>query len=201
MTVEHSKEDTAYSVVGRIVYKLSQTLDTSSGKAMLANLRNSIGRPISHTMSIWPLIFEDMPGSFLGKNGTLTYEERAIITTLQLFALHQQGKTESMVLAGENERAKNIGYSLSFLRMEDSSLSTDRRFNAMITSGTFEELEHHLRQMIKLLKAKTSAKINYPKLAEDLFWFQRGYEENIRLSWARAYYSTNVKGEEKDEQK
>lgn len=188
-----------YSATSQIINNLSHLLDSSSGKALLANLRNSINRPLSETIDIWPILFENLPESFLGNGGRLTKEEEAILTTLQLYAIHQQGNSDSVL--GSGGRWDNIGNSLKSLREADNSLAIDRRYNAMITSSTYEELIHHLRQLIRLLKSKSEVKVNYPKLAEDLYWFLRGYEEKVRLKWARSYYSAKQmnKGENENE--
>ena len=71
----------------------------------------------------------------------------------------------------------------------DDTMSSDRRFNATITSTTVEELVNHIRHMIKILKSKyPKTYIDFPKLAEDIYWFSKGYEDTIRLSWAREYF-------------
>ena len=68
----------------------------------------------------------------------------------------------------------------------------------MVTSETFDNLCYHLRHLIKILKSKyPNEKVNYAKLAEDLYWFSIGYEENVRLEWAREYYRENFKRDEK----
>lgn len=69
----------------------------------------------------------------------------------------------------------------------------DRRFNAMVTSSTFEELSNHLRHLIKLLK-KAMQKFLYAQLADDLFWYQNGFEDRVKLRWGQSYYS-NIKKE------
>ncbi len=199
MSKENCRRDTVFAVTGKMVTVLNSMVNTPSGKATLANLRNSIGSSLSQSIDIWPLVFQYFPDSFLGQSGEMTKEEHAVITALQLYALHQQGKAESVVMPEEEPRWNNMGYSLSFLRAGDNTVSTDRRFNAMITATTVEELTHYLRQMISLLKAKTSAKVHYAQLAEDLYWYERGYEEKLRLNWARAYYSTKQKGEKNED--
>ncbi|KFN89186.1 hypothetical protein TMUPMC115_2568 [Tetragenococcus muriaticus PMC-11-5] len=96
MAEELSKEQTVFATIGKIIGKLDELRNNSSGKAALAHLRNSIGQPLSETVDIWPIVFEQMPDSFLGRSGRLTNEERAILTTLQIYALHQQSRTESV---------------------------------------------------------------------------------------------------------
>lgn len=186
--------NSVYHVAARSVSMLSKTLDTSSGKATMAAIRNSIGKPLSETIEIWPLVFENLPEEFLSATGRVTDQEKSILTALQFYALHQQGKNED-VSNLKTDKWDNIGTSLSNLRQQDS-VSMDRRFNAMITSSSYEELIQHLRQLIKLLKSKTQAKVNYAKLADDLFWFLRGSQENVRIRWAQSYYRYNSKNNE-----
>ena len=198
MTKEENKKASVYGETYKILKKIDTMANDSAKKAILANLRSSINRPLADGVGHLSFIFENTPDEFLGKGGYYSKEEKALITSLQLYAHHQQGIGESIL----TEEKINMGYSLSFLRGEDS-LSYDRRFNAMITANNFEEFSHHLRQMVKLLKSKTkgSVKVNYAKLAEDLFYFSLGYEESIRLSWSRRYYRyrKEEKGEENEE--
>lgn len=191
---EKKKRPTVYSAAGAMLQALENTLDTPGGRANFAKLRRAVGRPLSGTVDLWPLIYPLMPDEFLSENRT-SAEELAILTALTLYALHQQGKGNSVL---NRERHSNIGDALKALRGEDSA-AMDRRFNALITSDSFEELCHHLRQMIGLLRAKSDATVNYARLAQDLFYFQVGRRETIRLNWARAYYRQNKKETKGDE--
>lgn len=202
-----SDRATVRSVTNQIVFKLDQTLETPSGKAMLANLRNSIGKPLSESIAIWPLMFEHLPEEFLSRGPSLSNKEIAILTALQLYALYRQGKKATIPQKVKEQevkdaRPKNIGYSLSALRTGDSTVAMDRRFNALVTATTYDELIYHLRQMIKLLKARTSGEtdIDFGKLAQDLYRFLTGKDESIRLNWARSYYRSYTKGEKENDQ-
>lgn len=188
-----------FSVTNQMLTKIDGLVNTASGKSILAKLRNSIGRPFSATTEVWALIIEHLPEEFLGCSHRMSHEERAILTALQLYAVHQQGLTQS-VLVKNNSRFTNMGVALKALRKGDDRKSVDRRVNAMITATTFEELSYHLRHLIKLLKSKAAeTKVDYAQLAEDLYWFSRGYDENIRLAWARAYYRQDYKGAKNNE--
>lgn len=190
MEEQLTKKTTVFNVVSRIIIQLESVRESSSGKAALANLRNSIGRPLSQTIDIWPIIFDQIPESFLGRDGKLTNEEKAILTTLQMYALHQQGRDDSVNRKSEKGQWNNIGMSLKSLRIESDTVSIDRRFNMMITSSTFEELTHHLRQLVRILKSKDpKATIDYARLGDDLYWYLRDEDEKIRLKWAKAFYS------------
>lgn len=196
---ETKTELNVYSVILKILRGLGNSLDTSSTKATLANLRNSIGRPYEDSMETWAIIFENLPSEYLGRGAELTAEENSILNSLQLYAVHQQGKSENVNLEDTDCLWQNMGYALSSLRVGDNTSAVDRRFNAMVTSSTFEELCHHLRQLVKLLKAKSQSKVNYAKLADDFYWFLRGQKDSLRLDWSRQYY--RIIGEEKDENK
>jgi len=185
---------TVFSVVKEIVTILENTIETSAGKAVLAKLRHSTGQPLSRMVAVLPMIFEKMPEEFLGFRGELTKEERAILITIQLYAWHQQGAHDKV---NTNEKYKNMGAALRSMRRGEATVAVDRRFNALITSQDFEELIYHLRQMIRLLKAKTKEQINYPQLAADLYRFLRGQKEELRISWAQEYYKQ--KGDDTDE--
>ena len=181
-----------YQVTARILNLIANDLQANSTKAYLASLRQSVNKDVHLATGVFPIIFSNIPEEYLGKCGNLTVSERSIILTLQLFALHQQGKNQNVNIQADskvNRASENLGTSLSCLRqIGDDSQAIDKRFNAMITATSFNELANHLRHMIKLLKSKTDTKVNYPQLAQDLFWFQKGQQSNIRLKWSRSYY-------------
>lgn len=195
-----SKKQLVYSTTNNIIMSLENSKELSKTKATLSNLRNSVGRPSVENLEGIKLLYEFIPEEFYTKYSKLTFEENAILTTLQLYAIHQQSEDESVNDTEKKDGWDNVGESISEMRNEDNFLSLDRRFNAMITSQSFEELSNHLRQLIKILKGtKELIKVNYPKLAQDLYDFARGYDERVRLNWSRAYYSKNIsKGEENE---
>lgn len=184
-----SKKDSIYRITFAILNKINNTIETPKTKALLANIRNSINKNISDNIETMAYIFSNVPEEYLGNSDKLSYEEEAIFTVVQLYAIHQQGKPNSVLKLDyeEDERKQNIGEALSTLRSADSE-SIDRRFNAMITSSNFKELRHHLRQLIKILKAKSDVKVDYAKLADDLYWYLMGQKDKIKLQWSRSYY-------------
>lgn len=182
-----------YKVTARIIYKLGERLELSETKAILSRLRNSIGRDISETIAIWPLLFEEVPLEYLSKNGIPTNQENAILAALQLYALHQQGKSKSVHESTDN----NIGKALHDIR-DTNNTALDRRFNALITSGNFKELITHLRHLISIFKQEADTKIDYAKLAEDFYWYQMSSESanRMRMRWGQGYYFYHVKEKE-----
>ncbi|MEB3429312.1 type I-E CRISPR-associated protein Cse2/CasB [Citroniella saccharovorans] len=199
-----SKKDSIHRVTSAILNKINTTIETSRTKALLANIRNSINKNISNNIESMSYLFSNLPEEFLGNSIKLCYEEEAIITAIQLYAIHQQGAKYSVLKLDyeKDERRQNIGDALSTLRGDDNE-SIDKRFNVMITSSSFKELKHHLRQLIKILKAKSDAKVDYAKLSEDLYWFLLGKKDGVKLSWSRSYYrirkNKKLEGEIKNE--
>lgn len=65
---------------------------------------------------------------------------------------------------------------------------TLRRFNQMATSSDMDELTHHLRGMISLLRSH-DIPLDYAALARDLFLYQTiEFQPKVRLKWGRDYY-------------
>lgn len=200
----------AYNTAKSILIKLDSTRDASSTKALLANMRNSADKDISNNVDALAYVFSNLSYGEDDRGGELSYMEQAIFTAIQMYAIHQQSNVESVLKFGsddENESREekykaNIGDALATLRSDESE-SIDKRFNAMITATNFNKLSYHLRQMIKILKSKSDAKVDYAKLAEDLYWFMIGKKEEVRLSWARSYYkyrkNEEMEGEIKNE--
>lgn len=192
-------EDSKLNVYGetaRILRLLDNTRDKPRTKGLLANIRNSINKDSSFNMDALALVFENIPDEFLGFGKDLNDYEKAILTAVQMYALHQQARTDSVLKLDykEGDRRRNLGDALGLMRKnEDDPKSIDRRFNAMITSRNFDELSHHLRQMIKLLKAKSDAKVDYASLADDLYWFLKNQRQGIKIKWSRSYYKLDKK--------
>lgn len=185
-----------YNVTAKILRKIDQTKDTSSTRALFANIRNSINKSSSDALAF---VFNNMPEEYIGFGKELSDYEQAILTAIQMYALHQQSNEKSVLKIeyNEGEKRQNLGDALSTLRGSDNK-SIDRRFNAMILSSNYLQLQNHLRQFIKLLKAKSDAKVDYASVADDLFWFLKNQKDGVKIKWSRSYYKfrkVNDKGE------
>lgn len=190
--IDKLKEDkdniTVYSVVMHMIQRIEVLQkEGSQGTAILASIRNTVGKSFLDAENIWPFVFQNTPKEFLSVNGTPTKEENAIYIALQLYAISKQGTSDHVI--SDSSYKYSIGKSLSSGREEGDSKALDRRFNAMIASETIEELSWNLRQIVKVVKAKHTMKVNFPKLADDLFWFQKGFKRKICFRWATEYYS------------
>ncbi len=188
-----------YNVTAKILRKINQTKDTSSTRALFANIRNSINKSSSNNLDALAFVFNNMPEEYIGFGKELNDYEQAILTAIQMYALHQQSNEKSVLKIeyNEGEKRQNLGDALSTLRGSDNK-SIDRRFNAMILSSNFVQLQNHLRQFIKLLKAKSDVKVDYAGVADDLFWFLKNQKDGVKIKWSRSYYKfrkVNDKGE------
>lgn len=200
MIAESEKREVLKTTKG-IISKIENMNDESKQKAILARLRNSINKPLSENFDVLPFLFENLPGKFLGTTDEASPEEKSILSALQLYALSKQGKGKTQNEDDDvPDRFLSFGASLGVIREGDKVEALDRRFNAMITSDDFSEWVVHLRHLVKLIKAsEKNVRVDYPRLAEDLFWIARGYKTNVKLQWSRDYYRMNFKGEKKNE--
>lgn len=185
-----NREPTVYQTVQVIINTLKDANEKRSTSGKLAALRSSVGKEYEEATDVWPLILPFIPDEFMGK-GKATFAEEAIYIALQLYAIGQQGASKNVCV---DEQSNGMGESLKALRSDDST-AIDRRFNTLIASSTFDEFVYHLRQIFKLGKSKGDFSVNYPKLAEDLYWYQRGKNKQICLRWAKDYYRRKYNSE------
>jgi len=154
--------------------------DEPYSKAACAKLRRAIGKSREETPDIWDITLPGAPDD--------ERAGRAIHTSLTLYALHRQGKDESMC---DNKTSFGTAIAGLVSKDADNEASVRRRFNAVATSSEFTELAHHARGLIQLLKSN-SIKIDYPGFASDLFYFQfPEYADSIRLKWGMQFYRVN----------
>lgn len=159
----------------------------SSARAMLAKLRRGIGKTPGSMPELWEVTLKDLPPELMGRGQDPSYSEWAVHTALTLFALHQQGK--DLKLQCMSKDGESLGISLrKLISDDDEEKRIKRRFDAASTANSMEEFSHHLRGLIQLLKAK-SIPLDYPALAEDLYWLQMpNARDSVRLRWGRDFY-------------
>ena len=172
---------------------------------MRAKLRRGIGKPPGALPEIWGITLANIPDEWHSHSGNASFEENAIHATLTLYALHRQGKEQSMNAQEKTEESprESIGSATAQLVQPDESNlgAIKRRFDAMATAPEITELVYHARGIIQLLKAN-DIPLNYPRFAEDLFWFQcPGQADRVRLRWGEGFYrvlTRNNKNKERE---
>lgn len=197
MSVSNSEQKSVGQVTNDIIQKIEREKEHRA--AVLARLRNSIGKPLVEAGDVWPLLFENMPQQYLGRCGEETKEEQAVYMTLQLYAMCMQGASGAVI--SDPSYKGTIGMSLRNGRDPDDSKALDRRFNALITADTFAELVHHLRQLMKIVKSKKDKKemiVNFERLADDLYRYINGKKHRVCFRWAQDYYSITDKNQEEN---
>jgi CRISPR type I-E-associated protein CasB/Cse2 len=116
-----------------------------------------------------------------------TFAEVAAHHCLTLFAMHQQSQSHRMHQSG-----LRLGKSLRrLINKEDVKPENPvvRRFTMLGTADSINELVHHLRGMVQLLRIN-SIPLDYGQLAVDLLrWqFPNGVDD-VRLVWGRDFYT------------
>lgn len=193
----------AYQVKKLTQQKVENLLAESPwSRAMLAKLRRGVSRQLGEKPELYEILLGDVPEELYSKGDNPSYAEWAIYTALTLFALHQQGKEHPMSVGGnpENKHTGNsLGAAVGYLvkKHRERELAIKRRFDAVATANEFTELAHHARGIIQLLRAGDIT-LDYPRFAEDLYWFQFDETRNrIRLRWGEDYYRITQSNVEK----
>lgn len=160
---------------------------SSAARALLANLRNGVGKSPGSIPAIWEITVGELPGARRDTSTEATHEERAAHAALTLYAFHQQSRTESM-----HVRGIGLGHAIDRLApgASDERPAVRRRFDAVATATNFDEAMHHLRGLVGQLRS-ARIPLDYGQLADDLVWLQKpATADRVRLSWARQYYRT-----------
>ena len=178
-------QQVASTVTGQI--NRLQRLPEHPRKAALANLRRGVGRLPGELPELWGSFLQDMPQEFFSRSGEPTAAEWAVYLALTLYAMHQQGHETPMCIPGEG-----LGRAVRRLSDRQGEDPQDsgayRRFCALITAGSMEELSHHLRGLIQLLSSEGLA-LDYPKLALDLYLLQlTDSASGVKLRWGQEYF-------------
>ena len=78
------------------VSSLSNHLETGISKARMAQLRRGIGKKPGENPEIWGSFLIDLPEQFMSNTIEPSKAEWAIYIALTMYALHQQGHSESV---------------------------------------------------------------------------------------------------------
>jgi CRISPR system Cascade subunit CasB len=151
--------------------------------AALAQLRRGVGKPVGAIAELWQLTLEGVP--LPPRYGDQpTTNERAAHTAMTLYALHQQSRSEPMHRPGQS-----IGTAARILAQRSPSAeATRRRFEALGTATTFEEVSHHARGLISQFRTY-GVPLDYGQFADQLVGLLHpASADRVRLSWGRDFY-------------
>ena len=82
------------AIMRKIIAEIEPIKTLGSGKAILAGIRDSIGKELTNAPQVWPMLFANLPEEYLGNKSRVTAEENAIYLSLQIYALMQQGSSK-----------------------------------------------------------------------------------------------------------
>ena len=191
MTDTMSHTDLVRSLVDAKITGLQEgyVANRSAAVAALARLRRGVGKPAGSVLDI--LEFTYAP-EFVGdpRSDEPTSAEVAAHLCLTLYAVHQQSQRHRM-----HQRGRRLGRSIRALIPDQGKNSyvdhsVARRFAVLGTADSLEELTHHLRGMVQLLRANpVPVPLDYGLLAADLVRWQRsGGPAKVRLGWGRDFH-------------
>ncbi|WP_139738633.1 type I-E CRISPR-associated protein Cse2/CasB [Actinomyces wuliandei] len=157
--------------------------DSPQARGELAGLRRAVARQPGEVPEVWDLTqVASVPDT---ASDAPTWEEVAVHTAVTLYALHQQSQARPVHVPG-------VGLGAAARRLVElfgEESSTRKRFNALVTSATVDELRHHLGTLVSLLRSHDIV-LDYAMLADDVHQFQRpDGPRAVRLRWARQYYA------------
>jgi len=164
---------------------------TSSTTATLARLRRAVNEAPGAVPEVWSITLGGLPEQLVGKTDAPSWGETAVHSALALFAIHQQGKSEFMHM-----KAHGLGTAVRrFIQTKDPQGGFDesspvlRRFNALSTADSVDELLWHLRSLLTQLRS-ASISIDFVALAANIFDFHfPDSRDSVRLNWGRQLYA------------
>lgn len=151
--------------------------------AALARLRRAVGKPPGEVLDVLEFTFD--PNLSTPDSAEATAAEWAAHVAITLYATHQQSQGERMHRPG-----RGLGTALRGLHQGDAGSIPDpitRRFRMLGTADSFPELTHHLRGIVQLLRA-AGAPLDYGRLGDQLYAWQRYGPARVRMTWGRQFY-------------
>ena len=201
--------------IGELQY--AYTVQASSvARAHLALLRRGIDDGRVRWMNVGFDLYEDWPQDTLGNpaldnDRNIVTETRAIATTLQMYALHQQSKSQGMAwMPDHKQQARSERFRYSFGHAchmidadQDGSKATPvlRRLQIMEDAPDFDGIRHQLYSLIRMMRNQ-DVKLDYQAFAQDLYLLQLpGRRASVFHRWARQYYAVHKAAEAKEGEK
>jgi len=188
-------EQQLYAFVSQAINRLDD--GTPWARGMLAKLRRASGKDLAESPDVWEASLSGLPEELCGRGEGPSPAERMIHTALTFYALHKQGKDDSM---HDPESKLSFGGAAAKLRTESNEAGIRRRFDSVITAADITELAQHARGLIQQMRASDMPiKMNYAKFAEDLFFYQDpNRRDSVCLAWGEDFHRSVNQKEEDD---
>lgn len=169
-------------------------------KAALSALRSSSRLDGNRAQKVWPVFLSNLNEKYLSKTGKATRAEMAVFVAVRMYALHQQS-SDYCVFARKRYSSADVtgvenGLELfevlnQLSKVEESRVALERRVQALLGTTNFTAAVDQLIHLMQIVKGKKlGIRIDYARLAGDLYRFQLGYRQanEVRLHWGEQYY-------------
>ena len=160
--------------------------DFAVARAQLARLRRGLGKPAGSIPDIWELTISLVPPNLVSRGDDPSRAEHAAHAAMTLYALHQQS-----LKIGIHEPGVRLGAAVRRLKTEKNrEEAVTRRFMAVATAQSIDELLFHVRGLITQLRREKRG-LDYAMFADDIHkLLTPGREIGVRLAWGRDFYRT-----------
>ncbi|GAA4362756.1 type I-E CRISPR-associated protein Cse2/CasB [Paeniglutamicibacter cryotolerans] len=153
-------------------------------KAM-AHLRQAVGQPPGSNPAIWEFTLMGLPERLQGKGKNPSPSEWASHLALCLYAVHQQSTRDRSMHSAVRPFASSIRELAT--SGDRSPESVKRRFDALATSTSPQEIQHHVGSIIRLLRTSGIA-FDYAMFAVDLRGLMTPKDRKaVLLRWGRDF--------------
>lgn len=160
----------------------------SASVAALARLRRGAGKPAGSVGDILEYTLDERFAPADPTDDAPTVGEKAIHLAMTLYAVHQQSQGERMHRPGDRFGRAVRALIPETLDQEKNTHPVLRRFQALGTAKNLDELAHHARGVVQLLRA-ARIPLDYGLLADDLLrWQAPGGASAVRLRWGRDFF-------------
>lgn len=168
---------------------------STRARRQLAELRRTLGAAGAADPRSWAIVLHELPESLQGPRGEVlarpTPGERAVLTALTTYAIHQQSVDRPMhrrgIRLGEATRSAARGRA----RMDSPGgldTATVDRLHRVSMAQTQELRAQSLRALVQLLRT-AKVPLDYGRLAEDLYWLQDPQRATrVHLAWGRGLH-------------
>lgn len=158
-----------------------------AARADLARLRRGVGKPAGSVPEIWELTVGAVPEELARDDDDPSWAEQAVHAAMTLYAVHQQSLDIPAHVPGVS-----FGQAVGRLSAHDdrSKEAVTRRFMAVATAESIDELLTHARGLITQLRAARQG-MDYARFADDVWGLLTpAGAQRVRLAWGRSFYRT-----------
>lgn len=165
--------------------------DSPSSRVVKSDLKKSLNKPIENLSNLWGFIYSDYTlEKWNLKSSQESIDERALIDTLSLYALHTRYNSSPHSDDIDNNFPNFLKSLKGKINNTDNNSSFDKQVGQLLASPDYNHAIKLLRKFISLSKG-TSTKINYPNFGWELLLLNTNKRKNVFYTWGKQYYSNS----------